>query len=545
MQQQHAERRGGRVRRLARSRAGARLYRRSELILNAAAEGIYGIDREGLVTYVNPAAERMLGWSAHDLVGRSMHDTVHHSRHDGSPYPADSCPIQATARDGVTHRVHDEVFWRREGSPCPVEYTSTPIIESGDLCGAVVMFRDITDRKEASKLYGQVLRLSEQQAEQNDMVVRLQQALFPAVPVADEFDLGVHFLSAEPSMPTGGDMYDVQILPDGDLHVVVLDVMGKGVEATTGALALVHTLRVLVAENCPMERLVGRADELLTAQDPSFVATVMVARYTPSTGRLRLAGGGHPPVVIVTPDARLREVTAPGIAIGWPGAGSGQVVEEHLGRLDTAVFYTDGLIESTKDVIAGLASLHDAARETVGYPARHLARSLVERALADAERHDDTLALVLRRRTPMPDSGIRRLGPFTYRFSASPATVSLARHFFGDWLAHQPADPGCRDDLLVMVSELCTNAVREATAEAGSVVLRAWDHGDALIVEVEDDGNGMDPDAIPTDERLPDPDAPEGRGLFLVQALADEVEVQPRESGTVVRCVKRAVLPAR
>ena len=542
-QEQNAERLTGKVRRIGRTKSVRRLYRRSELILNAAAEGIYGIDAEGRVTFVNPAAARMLGWSAPDLVGRSMHDTVHHSRQDGTPYPPDICPIHATARDGVTHRVHDEVFWRRDGSPCPVEYTSTPIVEGNDLLGAVVIFRDITDRKEASKLYGQVLRLAEQQAEQNDMVARLQQALFPPIPDVADLDIGVHYLPADPAVPTGGDMYDVQVLPGGDVHVLVLDIMGKGVDATTNALALVHTLRVLVAEDVPMERLVARADELLARQESPVVATIMLARYTPSSGRLRLGGAGHPPVLVVSPDGGTREVAAPGIALGWPGAGSTQIVEEQLGRHETAVFYTDGLIESTKDVIAGLAALHQAAAETVGYPARHLARALVERALADAQRHDDTLALVLRRRIPMPESNLRRLGPFAYRFAPNDAKVSLARHFFADWLSHQPADPDCRDDLLVMVSELCTNAVREATGTTGGVSLRAWAEGDSLVVEVEDDGEGLDAGTIPGDDHLPDPESVTGRGLFLVQALADEVEIRSHDGGTVVRCVKRAVLP--
>ena len=535
----------GRRQRRARKRSMEHLFPRSELILNAAVEGIYGVDAQGIATFVNPAAARLLGWEADELIGQRIHELVHHSRADGSPYPADECPVAASFREGVTKRVHDEVFWRRDGSPIPVEYTCTPIVEEDSLLGAVVVLRDITDRKEASKLYGEVLRLSEQQVEQNDLVARMQQALFPPLPVVDDLDVGVHFLAADESMPTGGDMYDVQLLPDGDIHVVVLDVMGKGVDATTSALAVVHTLRVLVAEEWPLDLLVHRADQLLAPQDPSLVATMVIGRYRPSTGRLQLAGGGHPPVLVVSPDGSVREIMAPGIALGWPGAGSSGLVETTLGRSETALLYTDGLIESTKDVIEGLAMLRQAAIETVSYPARHLARSLVERALADAERHDDTLALVLRRRLPLsPELAGRRLGPFEYRFTPSINTVALARRFFADWLSYQPCDPACHDDLLLMVSELCTNAVRVASGEPGGVVLRAWDEGDTLIVEVHDDGDGFGGHPTPADDRLPDPDALDGRGLFLVRALADDVQIDTAGAGTRVRCVKRAVLPA-
>jgi len=509
-----------------------RLRLRSELILNAAAEGIFGVDTEGLITFANPAAERMLGWTVFEMVERSADELLH--RCEGA------CPIARSYLEGSVQMVDHDVFWTRDGVPLPVEYTSTPLSEEDRLLGAVVTFRDLTERNEATALYGKLARLSEQQAEQHLMVERLQGALLPPLASLEEADLGVHYLSADPTMPTGGDMYDCQVLPDGDLHLLVVDVMGKGVEATKGALAVLHTIRLLAVDRCPMERLVQRADELLTMQDDVLVATVLVARYTPSAGRLRLAGGGHPPALVVSAAGDVREVAAPGIAIGWPGAGSTKVVELVLERAETLVLYTDGLIEATRDIVAGLDALQAAASETAGYPTRHLARALVERALADAARHDDTLALVLRRRMPPPPSAERRLGPFEYRFSPSVAAVPLARHFFADWLCNQPADLSALDDLLVMVSELCTNAVRAASGAPGGVSLRAWDDADTLVIEVQDDGAGFFGD-LPDEEHLPDADASGGRGLFLVRALADGIDVMPDESGTVVRVTRRDI----
>jgi PAS domain S-box-containing protein len=541
------ERRGrgrGRVAtRLGWRRGEQRLRLRTELILNAAAEGIFGVDTDGLITFANPAAERMLGWTVFEMVERDAHQLLHHTRADGSPYRPEECPISQSYRDGAVHMVDHEVFWTRDGVAVPVEYTSTPLSEEGRLLGAVVTFRDLTERQHATELYGELARLSEQQAEQHLMVERLQAALLPPLAVLDDVDLGVHYLSADPTMPTGGDMYDCQVLPDGDLHLMVIDVMGKGVEATKGALAVLHTVRVLVLEGYPMDRLVGRAHELLSVQDESLVATLLIARYTPSTGRLRLAGGGHPPALLVSAAGEVHEVPSPGLALGWPGAGSTSVVELELGRADTVVLYTDGLIEATKDIVAGLDALRAAASETAGYPTRHLARALVERALHDAARHDDTLTLVLRRRLPPPPSELRRLGPFEYRFSPSAAAVSLARHFFTDWLCNQPADISALDDLLVMVSELCTNAVRAASGAPGGVSLRAWDEGDRLVLEVEDDGGGNNAFELPDEEHLPDPEATGGRGLFLVRALADAIDVLPGADGTIVRVTRRDIFP--
>jgi len=125
----------------------ARLRRQYEMILREAGEGIYGIDNQGRTTFVNPAAARVLGYDVEELSGQPMHKILHHSKPDGSPYPASDCPIYAAVRDGVARRVSDEVFWRKNGTSFPVEYVSSPIQESGRLVGAVVVFRDITERR--------------------------------------------------------------------------------------------------------------------------------------------------------------------------------------------------------------------------------------------------------------------------------------------------------------------------------------------------------------------------------------------------------------
>ncbi len=121
----------------------------NQLLLQAAGDGVYGVNAEGITTFVNPAAERMLGYKAEELVGKNMHEMVHAKHPDGSHYHVRLCPIYAAFKDGAVHHVDDEVFWRKDGTSFPVEYTSTPILERGLLIGAVIIFRDITDRKQA------------------------------------------------------------------------------------------------------------------------------------------------------------------------------------------------------------------------------------------------------------------------------------------------------------------------------------------------------------------------------------------------------------
>src|SRR5215204_1376740 len=124
-----------------------RLSRQHEMVLKSAGEGIFGLDLDGNATFVNPAAARITGWEAEELVGRPQHDLLHHTKPDGSPYPREECPIHAAFEDGTTHSRDDEVFWRKDGTSFPVEYMSSPILQDGQVIGAVVTFKDITRRK--------------------------------------------------------------------------------------------------------------------------------------------------------------------------------------------------------------------------------------------------------------------------------------------------------------------------------------------------------------------------------------------------------------
>jgi two-component system sensor kinase FixL len=126
--------------------------RKTEQILNSAGEGIYGLDLEGNTTFANSTAEQILGYKEEELLGNLQHAMIHHSKPDGSPYPREECHIYAALRDGKVHRESEEVFWRKEGTPVPVEYVSTPIKENGKLVGAVVTFKDISERKRIERM---------------------------------------------------------------------------------------------------------------------------------------------------------------------------------------------------------------------------------------------------------------------------------------------------------------------------------------------------------------------------------------------------------
>jgi len=129
-----------------------RSERQTRLLLDSAAEAIYGVNMEGLITFANPACLHMLGYAREDeLLGRHGHELFHHSHPDGSRYPVEECRIYAAYLNNQVIHVDDEVFWRKDGSAFPVEYWSHPIRHAGQVEGAVITFMDIAERKHAER----------------------------------------------------------------------------------------------------------------------------------------------------------------------------------------------------------------------------------------------------------------------------------------------------------------------------------------------------------------------------------------------------------
>ena len=120
-------------------------------ILVSAGEGVFGVDSQGRLSFINPAALSFLGFAEEELMGRDVHEMFHHSRADGSVYPAQECPMNASFTEGAEHHVEDEVLWRKDGSSFPVEYASHPIRKGDAVLGAVVTFRDISERKQVEE----------------------------------------------------------------------------------------------------------------------------------------------------------------------------------------------------------------------------------------------------------------------------------------------------------------------------------------------------------------------------------------------------------
>ncbi len=142
--------------------AKEKLEHQYELIVNSVADGIYGIDTKGRCTFVNQAIQTMTGWQSKDLLNQNLQPLLHHTRKDGSKAALEECPMYHSFKDNKPHFVSDDIFWKKDGTSIPVEYSSTPMRDQRDtIIGGVVVFRDISERKEArDKLQKHELQLS-------------------------------------------------------------------------------------------------------------------------------------------------------------------------------------------------------------------------------------------------------------------------------------------------------------------------------------------------------------------------------------------------
>ncbi|MEO8285007.1 MAG: PAS domain S-box protein [Chloroflexota bacterium] len=154
---------------------------RSATIIEAAAEGVYGIDSDGNCTFINPAALEFLGYTASECLGRNKHNLIHYKYPDGSPYPAEQCPICNVLRDGVTRRLVEVTLWHKDGSPLPALCSCAPKIVDGRVVGAIITMVDISERKKAEEERVRLLAIAEEARAVAEQALRAQEEMLLVV----------------------------------------------------------------------------------------------------------------------------------------------------------------------------------------------------------------------------------------------------------------------------------------------------------------------------------------------------------------------------
>jgi PAS domain S-box-containing protein len=121
-----------------------------ETVTDSLKEGILAVDREGRLTYMNRAAEELLGWTEADLLGGRLHEAIHYRHEDGTPFPAEECGLLNAVTARVAIEVEDDTFVRKDGTMLPVAYSGSPITEGG-AGGHVIVFSDVTSQRHAEE----------------------------------------------------------------------------------------------------------------------------------------------------------------------------------------------------------------------------------------------------------------------------------------------------------------------------------------------------------------------------------------------------------
>jgi len=259
----------------------AQLQSQHRVILDSAGEGIYGLDRNGRATFGNRAAEAIIGWRTENILGKKVHDVHHHSRADGSPYPVEDCPLYAALTDGEVHTVDDEVFWHADGTAVPVEYTSTPILRNGKPDGAVVIFRNVTRRRELERqraeAFAEIKTLKEQLEQERDYL-------------RDEINITLNFgeIIGE-SAALKRTLAQIEAVAPTPANVLVLGESGVGKEMIARA---IHSKggraeKPLVKVNCA-----SIPKDLFESEFFGHVKGAFTGAHRDRTGRLQLAHGG-------------------------------------------------------------------------------------------------------------------------------------------------------------------------------------------------------------------------------------------------------------
>ncbi|TDJ51687.1 MAG: PAS domain S-box protein [Nitrospina sp.] len=246
----------------------------NKLILESAGEGVYGLDLEGKTTFVNPAAERMTGYTAKEMIGNCQHKLTHHSKLDGTVYSNLECPIYAAFKDGKVHKVSNEVFWRKDGTSFPVEYVSTPIWENLKMRGAVVVFRDISERKQAEE---EIQRLRRQLELEN---AYLNEEVLEAKAYGE-------IVGSSPAL--GGILRQIEMVGPTDASVLITGESGTGKELVAREIhnRSARRKRTMIKVNCA-----SIPKELYESEFFGHVKGAFTGAIKDRAGRFQLADGG-------------------------------------------------------------------------------------------------------------------------------------------------------------------------------------------------------------------------------------------------------------
>src|SRR5947209_9113701 len=352
----------------------------------------------------------------------------------------------------------------------------------------------------------------------------LQRSLLPhTLPVVPRAVLAARYLPAQVGAEVGGDWYDVIPLPDGRFALVIGDVVGSGVRAAATMGQLRSALRAYALDGRTPSAALDRLKQMLrVSTGAGMIGTVLVAIFDPATGQLRYASAGHPPPLVRNPDgstAFLGEGRGTPLAVGFQSA---REAVEQLEPGSLVMLYTDGLVERRSERLGdGLRRLERAVA-TGPEGAEELLDHVLAQLTGGGSVADDVALLAL---APVREGAAR----MRIELPADRSSVTSARQTVARWLAGAGATESERYELTVALGDACANAVEhaygpdDATFEIGAELIDG-----EVVIDVRDTGNWREPRGVNR-----------GRGLQLMNAFTDSLEIDTSGTGTRVRMRRR------
>ena len=345
----------------------------------------------------------------------------------------------------------------------------------------------------------------------------LQQAsLPPDLPQLPGIRIHATYVPGATESEIGGDWYDAFLLPDGTIGITIGDVAGKGLRAAVAMGTVRQALRGAALDGLSPAAALTRVNRHLCHEQTGMV-TAVAATIDPIANRITYSSAGHPPVIIASTNGDVHNLQTPGMPLGLFPETRYREEQHAITWGDLAVFYTDGLLENDRNITAGERRLAEAAAEAANVASPNPALSIQHRVITG--RPKDDVAVLTVALLPLPIEKIDVEAP------ALPSSARVLRQALRRLAIELGMSEEAIFPLLVAAGEAISNAIEHAYGVGeGSVHVQAARRNGKLVVEVSDSGSW----------RLPRNDG-RGRGLPLMRAIVDEVDVRAGESGTTVR----------